>query len=151
MSESQLVKVGIVGSRKFRDRKRVDQWLDMFLRTVDLSILCIVSGACPDGADYLAKTAALDRGILYRHFPPVHRRWDEWCVLDASHYNKEYHVKNFFDRNTDIAEYSAAVVTLIVPGIPSKGSMDTITKAQKMDKPTWVDDGETVTHTPPNH
>ena len=144
MSENLTRRIGIVGSRKFTNRARVEMWFSMFIRQVGKENIVIVSGACPDGADSLAKTVALAWQMEYRHFPPSHRKWDKWCILGPENYGKPYKPANFFERNTLIAEYCDPVVTFVVPGVASHGSMDTITKARNLGKATWVDNGEII-------
>ena len=54
--------------------------------------------------------------------------------LSPKHYNKPYYVSNFFKRNKQIAEYSNIIVAFIQEGVESRGTMDTISHAEKLKK-----------------
>ena len=103
--------------------------------------LIIVSGGQPKGADGFAKKCALELNVTYHEFPPRHYTWNSYCVEPAYEYGKPYYPKNFFDRNTQIAEYSDIIVCFIPKETTikqSKGTYDTYTKADALGKITQV-------------
>lgn len=126
------LKLAIVGSRQFLAEDVICRAIELYQRKYD--DLIIVSGECPDGADYLGKKIALAKGIPYHAFPPYHRSHNEYCVLDASHYGKPYHVSNFFVRNSQIAEHCDHLLAFVLKGVKCNGTMDTYKKAKKLGK-----------------
>ena len=127
------VKIGIVGSRKYTDKKKVKDLLFEIKEKYGNEVE-IVSGGQKDGADGYAKKFALEFGMKYVEFPPVHYSWNMHCKLPATKYNKPYYVTNYFKRNKQIAEYSDIVVAFIPDGIESRGTMNTVKYATEMKK-----------------
>ena len=126
------IKVGIVGSRAYTNMKKVkDLIFDIKQKNPDAEI---VSGGQREGADGFAKKFALELGMNYVEFPPVHYRWNMHCKLPASQYDRPYYVTNYFKRNKLIAEYSDIIVAFIPKGVVSKGTMNTIHHAEKQKK-----------------
>ena len=134
------MKVGIVGSRKYQSKSKVRDFIFKCKQELDEEVI-IVSGGQPEGADGFAKKGALELDVEYREFPPRHYTWNSYCVNPAWGYGKPYHVRNFFDRNTEIAEYSDVVICFIPPGTEieeSKGTHDTWKKAKALGKTTTI-------------
>ena len=127
------IRVGIVGSRKYENRKKIKEFI-FKLKTDKGADTIIVSGGCKTGADRYAKKYALELGLQYQEFPPFHETWNIYCPKDKRDYGRPYSVKNFFARNKIIAAYSDYVVAFIPRGIDSKGSMSTINYAKKFGK-----------------
>jgi len=127
------IRVGIVGSRKYENRKKIKEFI-FKLKTDKGAETIIVSGGCKTGADKYAKKYALELGLQYQEFPPFHETWNIYCPKDKRDYGKPYNVKNFFARNKIIAAYSDYVVAFIPRGVESKGSMSTISYAKKFGK-----------------
>ena len=126
------IKVGIVGSRAYTNKKKVkDLIFDIKQKNPDAEI---VSGGQREGADGFAKKFALELGMNYVEFPPVHYRWNMHCKLPASQYDRPYYVSNYFKRNKQIAEYSDIIVAFIPEGVESRGTMNTIEHAKKEKK-----------------
>ena len=132
MGENPL-RVGIVGSRKYENRKKIKDFI-FKLKNEKGTDTIIVSGGCRTGADRYAKKYALELGLQYQEFPPFHENWNIYCPKDKRDYGKPYNVKNFFARNKIIAAYSDYVVAFIPRGVDSKGSMSTINYAKKFGK-----------------
>lgn len=128
------MKLGIVGSREFTNENKVKVLLKCYIKQFGVDNLVIVSGGCPNGADFVAKKVALEMGLNYVEFPPVHFHHNEHCVNPPECYNKPYHVSNFFTRNTQIAEFCDHLVAFTVKGIKANGTMDTFGKAKKLGK-----------------
>jgi len=127
------IRVGIVGSRKYENRKKIKEFI-FKLKTDKGADTIIVSGGCKTGADRYAKKYALELGLQYQEFPPFHETWNIYCPKDKRDYGRPYSVKNFFARNKIIAAYSDYVVAFIPRGVDSKGSMSTINYAKKFGK-----------------
>lgn len=127
------MKLAIIGSREYKNENKVKILLTRFNERYG-DELTIVSGGCPTGGDFLAKQVALEMGLHYVEFPPIHAKHNCYCILPASDYNKSYHVSNFFTRNTQIAEYCDYLAAFIVQGIKANGTMDTFSKANRLGK-----------------
>ena len=127
------IKIGIVGSRSYTDKKKVKDLIFEIKEKYGNSVE-IVSGGQREGADGFAKKFALMFGLNYVEFPPSHYSWNMHCVLPASQYNKTYYVSNYFKRNKQIAEYSNIIVAFIPDGVESRGTMDTVGHAEKLKK-----------------
>jgi predicted Rossmann-fold nucleotide-binding protein len=128
-----MIKIGIVGSRKWNDREKVEKWVDACIDKYGKD-LCIVSGGAI-GADTLGKLVALDKGLKYIEYNPAHTPWNEYSGKPKEFYGKAYKVGHFFERNTFIAEDSDFLLAFIPPNHQSNGTMDTVGKTEKMGKP----------------
>ena len=127
------IRVGIVGSRKYTNKKKVKELL-FELKQKPHTDVEVVSGGQRDGADGYAKKFALELNMKYVEFPPAHYTWNMHCKLPATKYSKPYYVSNYFKRNKQIAEYSDIIVAFIPEGVESKGTMNTIEYAKKFKK-----------------
>ena len=127
------IKIGIVGSRSYTDKKKVKDLIFNIKEKYGDEVE-IVSGGQPKGADGLAKKFALEFDMKYVEFPPSHYSHNMHCKLPATEYNKPYYVSNFFKRNKQIAEYSNIIVAFIPDGDESRGTMDTVRHAEKLKK-----------------
>ena len=124
------IKIGIVGSRSYTDKKKVKDLIFNIKEKYGDEVE-IVSGGQPKGADGLAKKYALEFNMKYVEFPPSHYSWNMHCKLPATKYNKPYYVSNYFKRNKQIAEYSDIIVAFIPDGVESRGTMNTVEYAKK--------------------
>ena len=128
-----MKRVCIVGSREYTNRRKIKEFVyklkEKFGEDVE-----IISGGQKQGADGYAKKFALEFDMKYVEFPPRHYTYNQHCVLDESHYGKRYYPKNFFDRNKQIVEYSDYIVAFMIKDKQTSGTMNTIEKAQKMNK-----------------
>lgn len=132
------MKLGIVGSRSYTNSSRIKAIIEKYIEKYGAENLSIVSGGCPDGADSLVKNLALDMGLDYKEFPPIHSKHNSYCILPPENYNKPYHVGNFFTRNGQIAEFVEHLLAFVVHGIKANGTMDTVKKATKLGKQVLV-------------
>ena len=98
MIEEKIIKIAVVGSRIYEDRKKVKDFI-FKLKEKFGDKLIIVSGGQPKGVDGFVKKACIQFDIIYEEFPPAHYRFNQYCVLDASNYGKEYRVWNYNARN----------------------------------------------------
>ena len=127
------IKIGIVGSRSYTDKKKVKDLIFEIKQKYGDEVE-IVSGGQKLGADGYAKKFALEFDLDYVEFPPAHYSHNIHCKLSAKHYNKPYYVSNFFKRNKQIAEYSNILVAFVQEGIESRGTMNTVSHAEKLKK-----------------
>ena len=135
--DNPILKVGIVGSRKYENRQKIKQFIFKLKREKGPDTV-IVSGGCPRGEDYYAKKYALELGLQYEEYPPIHQAHNLYCPLHERNYGKPYSVRNFFARNKQIAIHSEYIVAFIPRGVESRGSMSTINYAKKFGKKTLV-------------
>lgn len=134
------MKIGIVGSREYQSKSKVRSLIFKCKEEFGDDLI-IVSGGQPAGADGFAKKCALELDVTYHEFPPRHYTWNVFCVNPAYEYNKPYNVKNYYDRNTEIAEYSDVVFCFIPKGTAikqSKGTNDTYEKTLGLGKSAQV-------------
>ena len=131
------MKIGIVGSRRYENKKRIKDLIFKFKQEKGEDTV-IVSGGCKDGADKYAKKYALELGLQYEEYPPFHEVHNLFCTISESRYSKPYSVKNFFARNKIIAGTSNFVVGFIPDGVEANGTMNTIQYAEKFKKKTII-------------
>ena len=128
------MKLAIVGSRAYNNCAKIRIFIEKYVGFYGAANLEIISGGCPHGADAIAKKLALEMGLKYIEFPPIHSKHNSYCVNPPESYNKPYHVSNYFARNSEIAQYCEHLVAFIVEGIKASGTMDTFGKATKLKK-----------------
>jgi hypothetical protein len=128
-----MVTIGIVGSREYKSKERVNEAVEQCILKYGKEKICIVSGGAI-GADTLGKLVALEKGLKYREYNPAHEQWNEYSGKPKEWYGKEYKVGNYFERNSFIAEDSDILFAFIPEGHQSNGTMDTVNKALKMKK-----------------
>ena len=127
------MKIGIVGSRRYENKKRIKDFI-FKLKQEHGTDTIIVSGGCKDGADRYAKKYALELGLQYEEYPPFHEGHNLYCTIPESRYGKPYSVKYFHARNKIIAGTSDIIVAFIPDGIESDGTFSTLNYAKKFDK-----------------
>ena len=91
-----------------------------------------------NGSDKYAKKYALELDVQYEEYPPFHEVHNLYCVLPESLYGKQYHVKNYFARNKQIAKNSDMVVGFIPENVQSNGTVSTLKYAKKFNKKTLI-------------
>jgi hypothetical protein len=111
------MKLAIVGGRDFNDYCLLS---DILYDYFDKFILEIISGGAK-GADFLGKRYAENHGISYIDFPAC---WDKYGKSAG------------FKRNQTIVD--ACDMVLAFWDGKSKGTQDTINKAKKAKKPTFI-------------
>lgn len=139
-----MITVGIVGSRKWKDKIKIIEVLHRLIQHYGEEQIKVVSGGAR-GADTLGKEAALQLGLSYLEYNPAHTKWNKYSDKPKEWYEKPYNVGNFFERNTFIAKDSDVVFGFIPEGHQSNGTEDTLRKAVKMNKPTYVVNEKTIT------
>lgn len=130
------MKLGVVGSRSYNNYGKIKLIVGKYV--AHYKEVTIVSGGCPKGADKWAKEIALELGLKYEEFPPIHDRHNIYCVPGPENYGKPYHVRNFFSRNKLIAEYCDHLIAFVINGIKANGTMDTVREAKKAGKQVFV-------------
>jgi len=131
-----MVNIGIVGSRKYTNKKKVSEVVDLCVQKY--GEICIISGGAR-GADTLGREVALEKGLKYIEYNPAHTEWNQYSGKPKDFYNKEYNVGQYFERNTFIAEDSQLLFAFIPEGHISNGTNDTINKAKKLNKPYFIE------------
>lgn len=127
------MRIGIVGSRQYENRKKVKDVIFNLQKKFGTK-LTIVSGGCKDGADRYAKKYALEFNCKYVEFNPAHTVYNFYSALNENYYGKQYSPKHFFIRNKMLAKYCDIVIGFIPNGIKSDGTINTITEAKKLNK-----------------
>ena len=133
------MKIAIVGSREYENRRKIKDFI-FKLKEQYGEDTTIISGGCKDGADKYAKKYALELGLQYEEYPPIHFSHNLYCPLGEHNYGKPYRVSNYFKRNKQIAIYSDYVVGFISEGHTSNGTNSTLNYAEKFNKKTIIID-----------
>jgi len=131
-----MITIGIVGSRLYTDKLSVETAVDKCIEKYGNDI-CIISGGAK-GADYLGKIVALEKGLKYVEYNPAHTEWNIYSGKPKEFYGQPYHVSQFFQRNSFIAEECNLLLAFIPAGHISNGTNDTIGKAKKLNKPVII-------------
>lgn len=129
-----MIKIGIVGSRKWKNKSKVQDAVDQCLARYGDQLTVVSGGAI--GADSLGRQVALEKGLQYIEYNPAHEAWNEYSGKPKDWYGKPYNVGHYFERNTFIAEDSDILFAFIPDNHQSNGTMDTVNKALKLKK--WV-------------
>ena len=127
------MKIAIIGSRRYENKKKIKDFI-FKLKQKHGENTKIISGGCKMGADRYAKKYALELGLQYEEYPPFHEVHNLYCALPSSRYDKPYSVRNFFARNKIIAGTSDIIVGFVPEGAEARGTMNTISYAEKMKK-----------------
>ena len=127
------MKIGIVGSRQYSNKRRIKEFVFALKEKFGENIE-IVSGGQKEGADGYAKKYALEFDMKYSEFPPSHYPYNQHCVRPQFEYGKQYATWHYHRRNKQIAEYSDKIVAFIPKDMISKGTMSTIKEAKKNGK-----------------
>ena len=128
-----MIKIAIVGSRKYNDYHKIEEVIDKCIDKYGVENICIISGGAV-GADALGKIVALDKRLKYIEYNPAHTQWNEWSGKSKEFYNKPYDVKNYFERNSFIAQECDILFAFVPLNYESKGTMHTVTEAKKLNK-----------------
>ena len=131
------MKVAIVGSRKYENKKRIKDFIFKIKQERGQDTI-IVSGGCKDGADRYAKKYALEFVLQYEEYPPFHEVHNLYSVLPEHCFGKPFNMKYFFVRNKQIAQSSDIVVAFIPEGHKSNGTESTIKYAKKFNKKVLI-------------
>ena len=132
--------IGMVGSRHYRNADKVNQIVKK-LNAKDKNVIVASGGA--DGADALAKEAALSFKIPYLEFTPEHESANKYTIQQGRRFDKRYDAQYYFKRNYELAKF----VDLLVAFIPKRyigdkdnanGTKHTIKKAKELDTEVMV-------------
>lgn len=132
-----MINIGIVGSRIYTNINKVEEIIEQCIKKYGKENLCIVSGGAK-GADTHGRVIALQKGMNYVEYNPAHTPWNEYSGKSKGWYGKKYNIGHFFERNTFIAEDSHILFAFIPEGHTSNGTMDTVTKAEKLNKHVFI-------------
>ena len=132
-----MINIGIVGSRKYSNYSKVEEVVNKCIEKYGAENMCIKSGGAI-GADTIGKLVALNKKIKYVEYNPAHEKWNEYSGKPEEFYGKSYNVSNYFERNSFIAEDCAILFAFIPQGHQSNGTMDTVNKVKKLNKPYFI-------------
>lgn len=127
------MRVGIVGSRRYENKRKIKEMIFMLKRRFG-DDLTIVSGGCQDGADKYAKKFALELDCKYLEFNPAHTQRNLYSAMRDSFYNKEYHPKYFFQRNKMLAGFVDYMIAFVGHNDPARGTDHALREARKKGK-----------------
>ena len=127
------MKVAIVGSRKYTNRRKIQEFV-FKLKQKWGDKLEVVSGGQKDGADGYAKKYSLEFGVNYSEFPPKHYQYNQHCVLESYNYGRKYATWHYHHRNKQKAEYCDVMVAFIPKDMVSRGTESALHEATKRDK-----------------
>jgi len=128
--QSTSVRVGIIGSRNWQNHKKIKDTI-FNLKKKFGDTLIIISGGCPNGADYMAKKYALEFECYYREYNPSHTSKNLYSAMNEGFYNKAYTPKNFFHRNKLLAGGIDYLIAFVPKDEKSSGTVHTIKEAKK--------------------
>ena len=97
MGENPL-RVGIVGSRKYENRRKIKEFIFKLKNEKGIDTVVVGNGG-KIGAGKYVKKYTLEFGLQYQEFPPFHDNWNIYCPKNKSDYGKPYNAKNYFARN----------------------------------------------------
>lgn len=128
------MRVGIVGSRKYRNKKRVESLIDTFIKKHG-STLVVVSGGCkspkddngvPQNVDVWAERYAINQGIPVDIFlPDLSKAKGHWAKI----------VECYYKRNEKIVKRSDIIFAFFKDEPCSGGAFNTVKWARKYKKP----------------
>jgi len=128
-----MINIGIVGSRRWTNKKKIEKAVDLLIMKYNAENICIISGGAV-GADTLGKEVALEKKLKYKEYNPAHTIYNKYSAKPKDWFGKQYFVGNYFERNTFIAESVSFLLAFIPLGATSNGTMDTVSKAKKLNK-----------------
>ena len=127
------MKVAIVGSRRYENKKKIKDFIFKLKQQYGENTT-IVSGGCKQGADRYAKKYSLELGLQYEEYPPFHEVHNLYCPLPESRYDKPFTMRNFFARNKIIAGTSDFILAFIPENIEANGTKNVLEYAKKLNK-----------------
>ena len=77
------MKIGIVGSRRYENKKKIKDFIFKLKQEYGENTK-IISGGAKDGADRYAKKYALELGLQYEEYPPFHEVHNLYCTMPSS-------------------------------------------------------------------
>lgn len=110
------MRVLVCGGRQYADWQRFNALLDSIHR--QNGITCVIQGGAT-GADWLARTWAVDNGVECQSYPAG---WDnldlpEWKLkVKYNQYGKPYNALAGFNRNQEMIEFGVPELTIAFPG-----------------------------------
>ena len=128
--------VGIVGSRKYENKKKIKDFIFKLKKNFNNIVIC--SGGCLEGADKYAKKYAIEFECSYKEFNPAHTVYNLYSACRENYYGKKYNVRYYFLRNAMLAKYCDIVVGFIQEGDDSNGTNYTLKEAKKNGKKTLI-------------
>lgn len=85
--------IGVTGSNKYEDKRKIKQFLFKFKDQQDVEIVCRGN---KDGADRYIKKYALEFGLNYVEVPAAHTSRSLYSQLPDAYFNKPFSIQNYF-------------------------------------------------------
>ena len=85
--------IGVTGSNKYEDKRKIKQFLFKFKDESDIEIVCRGN---KDGADKYIKKYALEFGLKYIEVPAAHTSRSLYSQLPEAYFNKPFSIRNYF-------------------------------------------------------
>ena len=132
-----LMKIGIIGSRKYENRRKIKETI-FNLKKKFGDELVIFSGGCLDGADKYAKKYALELDCNYVEVNPAHTPKNLYSYMREEWYGKKYSPKNFYVRNKILAKSIDRLIAFVPEGDSARGTANTVNYAVEYNKKVIV-------------
>ena len=85
--------IGITGSNKYENKRKIKQFLFKFKDQPKIEIVCRGNR---DGADKYVKKYALEFGLNYIEVPVAHTARSLYSQLPDAYFNKPFSIRNYF-------------------------------------------------------
>ena len=85
--------IGVTGSNKYEDKRKIKQFLFKFKDEPDIEIVCRGN---KDGADKYIRKYALEFGLTYIEVPAAHTSRSLYSQLPEAYFNKPFSIRNYF-------------------------------------------------------
>ena len=121
--------IGITGSNKYEDKRKIKQFLFKFKDQPGVEIVCRGN---KDGADKYVKKYALEFGLNYIEVPAAHTSRSLYSQLPDAYFNKPFSIRNFFiQQNIYIKQCDKFVIFGTVGDKIINNLLNAINKIQK--------------------
>lgn len=101
--------VAILGDDTYENDKKIKDHIYIWKNELKEK-LTIISGGGKYGTEKYVKEICLEFDINYKEIPPFHYKWNQYCLLGESKYNKNYNIKHYFVQNKLIVDSVDLVV-----------------------------------------
>jgi len=87
------LKIGITGSNKYENKRKIKEFLFKFKDQEDVEV---ISRGNKDGTDKYVKKYALEFGLNYVEVPAAHTSRSLYSQLPEAYFNKPFSIRNYF-------------------------------------------------------
>lgn len=130
-------KIAITGSLKWDDRIKIKEVIYKLKQKFGPN-LYINGGGLTNGVDSIVKKFCLEFDIEFVETPPHNCKWNQYCTEPSYMYNKAYHSKNIYIRNTRLANETSTLILFRLTDDASPFLDDLINRFYKKDKKILV-------------